>query len=695
MKNPFAYTCLASFLIAGLSPLQGDVLPAPNMGWIDVTQYGATPNDGVDDTAAIQTLINQHIAGPRNGTGIKTIYFPEGVYTITDTLEWKNSIGEWQAHLIFQGPGRAKTILRLKDNTFTDPANPKAVIYTASSRGADAEEKPLGEGNTAFFNFIKDLTVDTGTGNPGAIGIDYLNSNMGGIRNVLVISSDPDRVGVTGISMARKWPGPAFLKNVEVVGFNRGMDFFEQTTYLTTMEEIYLSEQKVVGIRNNAHPLNIRKLFSSNSVPVLTSADSSTRDSALTVIIDGVFSGGDALAYAIEYEMGLYLRDIEISGYRASPIRDNNNGVDAGSSSIDEYVSHAPYSKFESPARSLHLPIEETPEGPQDPVTDWVAATALNAPGIQAAVDQANAQGKSTIYLPFGQYFLTEPITIYGSVRRVVGNGCSLLYRASTDDLRVFIVENLDGPDITFENFLTRDLMAAGSFTWIYHDSAVAIVLKDILSYSGGIHYHNARATKVFIENVAFGNTTFTNAKVWARGFDPEDQEYTKITNVGSDLWILGLKTEWPSTVLENRSGGRTELLGTFFYPPFGSNPRAGGIAIINEESSLSFVGLSNGEANRIQVRDIRDGITRDYTISDSFAAGHPKQGLTTPLYTSYRESIGPSDWFGYPVDENGWTDTGNWIGFLNVRDYPWVWVTNSSKYAWFLEASGWIYYQR
>jgi hypothetical protein len=49
---------------------------------IDVTTYGAIPNDSVDDSLAIQKAID---AAPANST----IYFPQGTYRLCPWLWWK------------------------------------------------------------------------------------------------------------------------------------------------------------------------------------------------------------------------------------------------------------------------------------------------------------------------------------------------------------------------------------------------------------------------------------------------------------------------------------------------------------------------------------------------------------------------------------------------------------------------------
>ena len=77
----------------------------------------------------------------------------------------------------------------------------------------------------------------SGTGNPGAIGIDYLANNIGAIRDVRVIA--PTGEGAIGIAMQRKWPGPALLQRVEVQGFDTGIAV-ANTEYGVTLEHVAL-----------------------------------------------------------------------------------------------------------------------------------------------------------------------------------------------------------------------------------------------------------------------------------------------------------------------------------------------------------------------------------------------------------------------------------------------------------------------
>ncbi|MGO9874129.1 MAG: glycosyl hydrolase family 28-related protein, partial [Acidimicrobiia bacterium] len=176
------------------------------------TEFGARGNGVTDDTAAIRAAIAAGLGTGAPSLPHKTLYFPKGTYLVSGSLMWQLASGQWSTSLTFQGENRDQTIIKLKDHApgFSNPAAPRAVIDTASNNASDAR----GSGNQAFDNFIFDLTVDVGRGNPGAIGIDYMANNRGAIRNVVVRA--PSGSGLTGIAMTRPWPGPCLLQDVRV-----------------------------------------------------------------------------------------------------------------------------------------------------------------------------------------------------------------------------------------------------------------------------------------------------------------------------------------------------------------------------------------------------------------------------------------------------------------------------------------------
>jgi hypothetical protein len=51
-----------------------------------------------------------------------------------------------------------------------------------------------------------------------------------------------------------------------------------------------------------------------------------------------------------------------------------------------------------------------------------------------------------------------------------------------------------------------------------------------------------------------------------------------------------------------------------------------------------------------------------------------------------------PPTWLGYPVSEQGWVDTGSWLGWVNVTNDPFVWMDKLGKYTHISGDSGWVY---
>jgi Pectate lyase superfamily protein len=177
-----------------------------DVGWINVkTDFGAKGDGKTDDTAAIQQALRSVAS---QYTRPLQIYFPKGTYLVSDTLQWPT--GPQVCCTVFQGQGRKHTIIRLRDSApgFADQNQPKALIRTK-------------QGNAAFRNYIRDLTLNTGKGNPAAIGIDYISNNRGAIEDVTIRSGDG--AGKAGLAMIRPWPGPALIKNLYVEGFDYGI----------------------------------------------------------------------------------------------------------------------------------------------------------------------------------------------------------------------------------------------------------------------------------------------------------------------------------------------------------------------------------------------------------------------------------------------------------------------------------------
>ncbi len=144
-----------------------------------------------------------------------------------------DSQGKWFPYLSFEGESQTQTIIKLKNYApgYTDPNYAKAAIVTGSQN-----PKSDGGGNEGFRNSIYDLTVDTGVGNFGAVGIDYIANNKGAIRNVTIRAQ-----GKYGLNLSREWPGPNLIKNLIVDGFDYGIASLNHYQYGITFEYITLT----------------------------------------------------------------------------------------------------------------------------------------------------------------------------------------------------------------------------------------------------------------------------------------------------------------------------------------------------------------------------------------------------------------------------------------------------------------------
>lgn len=627
MKQRSIRTALVVSLLGLSGPLRAEniVFPA-DAGVINVvTQYDCDPADNAnDDTAKIQQAIIDHIGKHR------ILYFPNGVYNVNKPLLWRETwdppaagtggYGGWNRLLVFQGQSRAGTVIKLRGGVFTDATRPereRSVIYTASGDDASDYDNLTGNGNQGFGNGIYNLTVSTGTGNPAAVGISFLASNWGCVRDVTVRSDDQQ--GRSGLSMRRDSPGPCLIKNVSVDGFNEGINV-AKILYGVTMEHVSLQRQLAVGILNEDNVLSIRDLRSANNtVPVLRN----TSSLGLVTLIDSTFTspGGQN---AIESEGRLYVRDLTTSGYRV-PVR--SRGVDL---QVSDFKSDPPLSLFPAATRSLGLSIEETPTFFDTNLAHWVkvgprsSGETSDTPAIQRAVDACTAaSGKTTVYFPAGRtYSLGSSVYLRNNVRHVIGMDSTINVTSSTASFSLFI--NDCANTVVIERFKfeaqTNGLSARG----FKQSGTSALVLKDIGGF-GRVEqfYWNDDSGKLFVENVSQGPWLIAQPqRVWARQINPEGSR-TLITNNGGTLWILGLKTEGTGTTIKTTGGGSTELLGAVLYPASSAGAIGNNPAFIDIDSQISLVYASTGfPPNQgdynIHVQETRDGETRNLAKNTS-----------------------------------------------------------------------------
>jgi hypothetical protein len=526
---------VAAILVAHHTAKAAPRFPS-DAGVLNVREFGAKGNGIDDDTKALLAAIDA--AGPNTGPSFwqtRIIYFPAGTYVVSRSLEHHYGDGKFASGMILIGESRDTTILKLRDHApgFDNPDALRGVVMTTAklldgsptSGGKDYTHK--GEGNDAYENFVEHLTIDVGSGNPGAVGIDYLANNIGAIRDVTVRA--PADSGAIGIAMLRKWPGPALLQRVDVQGFDIGIAV-GNTEYGMTLDHIRLGGQRRIGLQNAGNAVAVADLTADAPTPVANNAPG-----GLVVLTDA------ALRTRSE--------DAPVSGVFAGP------QWQAFSSGHGEKLADSP------------PPLEQ-------PISSWVNVLRFAGPvpsnrDITEPLRRALASGATTIYLPYGRYTISDAIDIPPSVRRIVGLNSSITVRPERNPnfartSGMFQITQPGSPLIIER--VVFDMTDLGDQLAVEHAAARDLVLRDIVTAGTSLLDRRASGGRTFIEDTCCGKLSIAgSAPVYARQLDTEGGE-TRILNQGSPLTIVGLKTEGDCTVLDNRAGAVSKILGGLLY---------------------------------------------------------------------------------------------------------------------------------
>ena len=604
-------------LVAGpAAPAESIVYPA-DAGVLDVTKppYNAVPNDGLDDTAAIQAALNAYPNGNR------IIYLPNGTYDVSDTLSWPAGTpgATDYKRTILEGQSRNGAIIRLKNSTpaFASGAG-KPVIYT----GAAPAQR--------FRNSIRNLTVSIGTGNPGAHGVNFMANNQGTVRNVRIISEDG--AGMTGLNLAHTSEiGPLMVQGLEVIGFDYGVRTGDAINGIV-LENVRVEQQNVAGIRNIGQVFTLRGFTSINRVPAINNGDNQfgglEKGGVLTVVDATLIGLDDAIQEpAIEGTGFSFLRNITSTGYaRVFQQLVTSGLITVNDSVISERASESVLGNFPSKSTSLALPVAETPDVPWDALAEWAnplnygaVANDVNddTAGVQAAIDS----GKGTVYFPAGKNFrVNGTLYLRGNVRRFIGTegrvrGSGRLVFAE-GAAPVVVVERFNF-DLPIEHAATRTL-------------AIRNVIGGSLTGTGRGDF--------FAEDCAAGPWIFNNPRqrIWVRQLNVESADTPNVVNNGATLWVLGMKTERNDVKLDTLAGGFTELLGFHNYST-GSAKTTPLLRVTESSASFAGVGESNFEGTQYGecVRETRGGITQSLLRGET-PARTAANGNVIVLCTAY-----------------------------------------------------------
>jgi hypothetical protein len=611
--------CITGFTVLnGGSGYRGTWV-SPNVGAILIYGGGGT---GASASVNLSNGSVQSISARNGCTGIG--------YKSAPTVKVVN----WRAWTRMQGQNRNNTIIRLKDNTFTNSncsvgmsdnvarENCRAVLHAAS----EMEFTNLGGGEAAYYTDIEDLTVDTGNGNAGAIGIDWIGSNVAVVRNVSIRGT-----GRAGLNLSRNWNGagggPGLVKNVSVNGFDycvynfHGSSSYTNSSYEVgyTMEHLACSQQAVYGVYNVNITLTIRDLQSTNAVPAVVNQEAGN-----LTLIDSNLSGGNS-AYGAILNQGngrigqLFARNIVTSGYKSAIQQGSGTGTSAGAavtgSAVSEFLSSGMTSLFPSAATSLNLPIKETPTFVDNNLSDWAIVTNYGAQpnngsdataGIQAALNS----GKPVIYLPGGTYRISQTLHIPSTVRKIFSSFANIYAGSKNTTWSAFSCEATSGPGVILQK-IAFDIGTMLHNPTISSSCKVPFAMVDVFDAVGFANVPGVGTGDVFFENAAVTpHHVFTGINVWARQYDTEGGG-TFVEVNGGAVWVLGRKTEGdPSSGLGYsyvHGGGLYESLGTFHS----IHTNLAGPAYTIDGGSISLGGMAIYPSFSTVIRETRNGTTK------------------------------------------------------------------------------------
>lgn len=574
-----------------------------DIGFIDVTAapYGAIPDDGLDDTAAIRLAIS------RNLNKHHRIYFPCGVYNVSDQLGMRRyeTDSYWSARTKIEGESRECAIIKLADDApgYTDPNVPRSFIEFGTLNGSDSATAPHAtepnnpEKNNAFNrgfqNDLLDITIDCGAGNHGVRCVDYSQAhNQGSIRDVTIKSSDPNRVGLAGIYMGRNWPGPAIIQNVEIEGFNYGMDFGLQMQQNMTTLDVTVKNQLIAGVNGGNLVTAHERLTSTQADGVPAFITNSTH--IMFTIVNSTFTSMiTSTRAAIETHSGskFYLNNLHQEGY-ASVLKRGAAVVapdDSGSSDLTELVSHPVRKLFNAPDSALNLTEEYAPEPYWiDPVTNpeaWAnvvtfgagngsgGETVPDSDGFQAAIDS----GAPIIYAPRHsgagtiRFVYDKPIIVKPTTRRIILSGTFATAHVNsfpTPNPCVFVIEgDAEDPPVTIED--ARRFDGATTKWFCNHSNGRTLV---VTRMTGMGQLHDGPGKTFSIDNIG-GIQTYNGHKTFAWQLNSEGASsgVSLADGEGTEFRIFGFKTERDFTQAEASNEGAVELISAFAFPCVGA----------------------------------------------------------------------------------------------------------------------------
>jgi hypothetical protein len=509
---------------------------------VNVVLAGLDNTCAKDVTASLNTLLTKSgVRKTANGNYYRQpmhLYFPAGCYRVSGSLNIYGNI--WS----LDGDGPGQTTIKVAPNS--------TAFQTTATNLFKTNSGVQGTGNQNFQEFISNMDIDVGYGNPLLNGIQWIASNVGAIANVRMWCEDQ---GCNyGVAMNSAYPGPSQLRNLSIYGFKYGL-YDNQNEYLNTIENLTLEGQTTDGIYDTGGALAVRHMLSYSAVTAFHVANGSSGkqndllDSELIQVAGsaptpGVYNGTN---------WSMYLKNIVSSGYNPTE-KENNTGTAVDrTGNIKEAYTGTAQCLFCTKPKSLDLPVQEVPV-PSDPsVSTWLSLSSTDPTTWAGSLSESTS---STAYVPPGVITLsngTVNVTVPDTIDHI---NCYGTIVSPPSAFVNFVIAGTSTRPLVFDNCQL-------GFTF-YHTGSRAISVTDAsMAYNGA-----EGAGNVFITDAQItpGFSFYPSQSVWGRQFDVEGAAI-KFTANGSRVWLLGYKTERILPLANINAGSQVEIFNWFGYP--------------------------------------------------------------------------------------------------------------------------------
>lgn len=521
-----------------------------------------------------------YVPFPEEEPIVPVLYFPNGTYLLDDTVSYtldklqnyspRQTLRGYELNrqIMFMGQSREGTILKLRDHAHGfEFGNRRNVISFMQGERS----------NVAWSNYIENLTIDVGVGNPGAVGLTFFGNNSSSARNLTIRSSDPEGKGAVGFAVTHEICSGCCARNIEIEGFDIGVLFTPTRNYMA-VDNLVLKNQNRYGIMVEQSVASFHNVKYTGTMPGLFV----TGGLAHVTLADAEFESPEKSIYpAVRLDLGCtYLRNIKTKNFDKS--YNMFWGEKVGKSDyIAELSTDGVFNPFDDEdASSPAIEYETYPdqEGLWDIESDWHCVNDFGAVGdtvtdstdaIQAAMNKGG-----TVWFQPGRYLVTKTITIPASVKHVHFMNCDFAIpderREAEDDAIFSVVGDDSNSPLLVEKCNGRHHMM-GTIRFLRHDGRRTLHIRDIHTQCNPVYFNTVPGGKVFMEDAvcttAIGKYaympgfSFWGQRAFGHNMNPERSE-TQILVDGGSLWLLGFKAEGPGVFLRAKRGAHCDILG-------------------------------------------------------------------------------------------------------------------------------------